>query len=1155
MNANYVFQRFVRASYPMRYGLISLQVALLLCFALIFAKPADGQVFSSAVSGYVKDAKGAPVEEAHAAIVNTATRQMREAVTDVKGYYSFQQLMPGTYELTVKVEGMNSYVIHGLTLGANQNSEYSVKLQTLDASKKTNVGAGNVTYETQTPKQSMSLRSEEIAELPTSLRNPLLVVHDTAGVTAITTGATPANTADQYSSRFGVDGGRQNGSAILVDGVPMTSLGRGDVLATPGFEAVREVQVVHAADDAAYGLSAGSAINLITKSGANVFHGSGFEFMRNDEFDANRWENNKYRVDRQPFRRNQYGGDIGGPVGKDPRLYFFAGFEALKQSESSTEVATVPTVAMKKGDFSKATASGGTLIPIYNPFTTNLVSGANYTRQIFAGNVIPAHYLNSAGLLTAKLYPNPNAPGTAGSNGQYIASSNVDTENNREDGRLDWAPVDSLSFFLRGTRARQTASVPTYFGNGADQTSGQREPRVEMAAGGTWAPNARWAYNFLFGGGVWHDTQTTASQNYNGVAIGLPAVTVAQFQANTMPQFSISNYQGLGDAENKANISKNYHGEINASRQYLQHSLKFGFAYQLSRWDPSDAYSALFNFTNGLTSGPTALVDTSTSGNAIASLLLGAGASGNAPYNPPLQISQKTWAVYVHDTWHFNSRLTVSVGLHYEAQGAPTESGDRFNNFDPLGSNPLSSTTGLTLKGGLVYNQKGLWKADRNDVAPRLGIAYKLSDSVVFRTGYGISYVPTSLSGLAASDGYSANTVWTSTLGNAGFVPRYLLNNPFPNNLNTPVGSNSGMSTNVGSSINANLATHNTSYVGNYTADLEFQVGQNGVLDVGYESVQGRKLAEGVATNINQLDPTYLANGPELNRLVTNPFAKVITTGPLSGSTIAAYQLLLPFEQFTSIFQSPLSPEASSGFNALLLKYHYKLSKNANVMVTYQWSKSIDNASESDGSEINDAVRNTFNLNGERSLSAHDVPKDLAVNFVYMLPFGREKGSGVVDKFKNSLISGWQIASVLRLASGLPLQFYAPNNLSTYGFAVQRPTITSLSKLKSTTTSQSPDHWFSTLYVNAPQAYTVGDMPRYVGNVRTGGTSNIDLSLSRSFNIYERLRLQIRAEAFNAANTPQYGRANTTLGSAGFGTVTSTINNPRNIQLGARLDF
>jgi outer membrane receptor protein involved in Fe transport len=1155
MNAMSVRQRLARVFRLTKYRLLSFPVAFLLLSILIPIASVDGQVFTANVTGYVTDAKGTPVEEAAVSILNTGNKQMWETVTDASGHYAFLQLMPGIYNLSIKAEGLNPYEVHSITLSASQDAEYSPKLAILDASKKSIVTASHVAFNTQTPNRSTTLSAEDMAELPTSLRNPLLLIHDTAGVTAITTSATPANTADQFSSRFGVNGGRQGGSSILVDGIAVNSLGRGDVNVTPGQEAVKELQIVNAGYDAQYGTSGGSAINLVTKNGTNTFHGSGFEFLRNDKMDANRWEDNKYGVDRQPFHRNQYGGDIAGPVGgKESRFFFFAGFEGLRQTEPSVEVATVPTDAMKRGDFSKATNAGGTLLAIYNPFSSKLQPGANYTRTVFPNNIIPANLINPAGTLVAHLYPAQNAAGTAGSNGQFVGTSNIVTDNNREDGRLDWAPTDHFTVFVRGTRARQTASVPTYFNNGTDQSTGQREPRVGFSGGAIWAPNAKSTYNVLLGASRWTDVQTTVNQGVINTLIGLPAATVALFQNSSMPQFSISDYQGLGNAESKQNASANYHGELNGSRQYLQHSLKFGFAYQIQRWDPTDTSSAMFNFTNGLTSGATASVDTSTSGNAIASLLLGTGASGSAPYNPGLKISQKSYALYVQDTWHVSRRLTVSAGLRYEVQGGPTETDSRFNNFDPLGTNPLSTSTGLTLKGGLVYGAKGLWTTNTNNVAPRLGVAYKLTDNVVFRTGYGISYVPTSLAGLAASDGYSTNTAWISTLGNAGFVPRYLLNNPFPNGVTAPVGSANGMSTGDGSSINANLKSHPTSYVGNFTADLEFQVGGNGVLDVGFASVQGRKLSQGVATNINQLDPTYLTKGPELNRLVTNPFAKSITSGPLAGSTIPAYQLLLPYTQFTSVMQSALTPQASSSFNALLLKYRYKLSRDMNVLFTYQWSKAIDNASESIGSEINDAVSNVYNLNGERSLSAHNVPKDLALNFVYALPFGREKGSGVVNQFTNSLIRGWQISSVARLASGLPLEFYAPNNLSTYGFAIQRPTITSLSQLTDIT-NKGPDHWFDTRYTTAPAAYTLGDMPRFVGNVRTGATANLDLSLSRSWNIVEKLRLQLRAEAYNVTNTPQYGRANTTLGSAGYGTITDTIGNPRNLQLGMRLDF
>jgi hypothetical protein len=296
------------------------------------------------------------VEAAAVKILNTGNKQLWETVTDAKGHYAFLQLMPGTYNLSIKAEGLNPFDVNAIPLNANQSAEFSPKLAILDASKKSAaITAPHVVVDTQNANRSTILNAGEIAELPISLRNSLLLTQTTAGVTAITTGATPANTADQFSSRFGLNGGRQDGSAILVDGIPVNSLGRGDVMVAPGQEAVREFQIVHEAYDTQYGTGNGSAINIITKNGTNTFHGSAFEFLRNDKLDANRWENNKYGVDRQPFHRNQFGGDVAGPLGtKESRFFFFAGYEALRQAQPATEVATVPTEAMKKGNFSTA---------------------------------------------------------------------------------------------------------------------------------------------------------------------------------------------------------------------------------------------------------------------------------------------------------------------------------------------------------------------------------------------------------------------------------------------------------------------------------------------------------------------------------------------------------------------------------------------------------------------------------------------------------------------------------------------------------------------------------------------------------------------------------------------------------------------------------
>lgn len=225
MNYNYVLQRTAQVPHLIRCWLPSRELKLLLSLVVLSIAPIGAQVFTAMVAGYVTDAKGAPVEEAAATLVNIATRQIRETVTDANGHYAFLQLMPGNYDLTIKGDGLNPFEVHAVVLSSNQSAEYSPKLKILDTTQKTAVTAGEVAYETLTAKRSTTLSAEEIRELPTNLRNPLLLAHATAGVTAITTGATPSNSADQYSGRFGLNGGRQNGSAILVDGIAMNSLG------------------------------------------------------------------------------------------------------------------------------------------------------------------------------------------------------------------------------------------------------------------------------------------------------------------------------------------------------------------------------------------------------------------------------------------------------------------------------------------------------------------------------------------------------------------------------------------------------------------------------------------------------------------------------------------------------------------------------------------------------------------------------------------------------------------------------------------------------------------------------------------------------------------------------------------------------------------
>jgi len=426
----------------------------------------------------------------------------------------------------------------------------------------------------------------------------------------------------------------------------------------------------------------------------------------------------------------------------------------------------------------------------------------------------------------------------------------------------------------------------------------------------------------------------------------------------------------------------------------------------------------------------------------------------------------------------------------------------------------------------------------------------------VFRSGYGIYYPPTSAStNFATSDGFSTVTQWVSTQGGGGIVPQNPLSNPFPQGLLQPPGSSQGLTTLVGNTINAMQRYHPSGYVQSYSADFQWEFKSGGVIEVGYSGTQSRKLLLGVTRNINAVDPKYFSLGTALNDSVPNPFFGVITSGTLAGATVPRYQLLRPYPQFLNVNLFGDTPGASASFNALTFKYAQRFSKGLNTIITYQWSKAMDNTSETQAWEISDNIRNPYDMHVDRSISGHDLPQSFVATTVYELPIGKGKSFAAnVPKALDLVVGGWQVSGVARFASGLPLQITQPNTLSTYGYAVARPNIADLKALS--VPSQVPDQWFNTAAVTRSPDFTIGNAPRWLPNLRYGPTKHADLALSKNFRFFENLRTQFRAEAFNITNTPQFGRANTNVGDGAFGKVTGTTNvGSRNIQLALRFDF
>lgn len=1126
-----------------------------------FAALCLAQVFTANITGSIADPTGNLVANAEVTVRNEATGEVRRTTTDATGRYTVSQLPPGHYELSVASPGFKKFVRSQIPLDPGQTGEQNAALSLGDAAQSIEVSANAEEVDTQTANKNVTFTTQQMVSLPQTERNPLLFVHSTAGVAAVRQGQVPYMT-DQNTNRFSLNGGRDESAAILVDGVSIVSPGWGGAIAVPSQDAVAETQVTRQSYDTQYGKTDGGVVSVVTKSGSNDFHGSGFEFLRNDALDANSWANNFSNIPRQTFHRHQFGGNVGGPLWKSRKLFFFSGFEAFKQATPQTDVTTVPTALQRNGDFSQTHNADGSISTIFDPMTTQLATdgSGNYVRTPFPGNVIPASRLDTVGAKALALYPQPTSSGDPVSNANNFAAPGQLVSNYYKlDTRIDWVKSERYSLFGRITKGWQEDGIPLFFKNGGDSTGGEKDPRFLAVIGQTFVPTPTWVINVLIGSGRWHEIDTTASSAHDGTLVGLPLSVVNQLAINTLPQFNVSGYAQIGNAEFVSTVRESHNAQVNASKQLRAHSIKFGFMAEIQRLNSLDESSAFFNFDRGLTSGPVASTDSSNSGNALASLLLGTGSSGNAPYNAALAMLQRNFAWYVQDTWHVTNRLTLTAGVRYEIQSPRTERYNRINYFATQAVNPLSAQTGLDLKGGLVFDsskQRGYWDGDYTNFAPRVSLAYKITDKLVFRSGYAIFDSTTAASTLAGtSDGFSTNTNWVSTVGGGGILPANLVSNPFPQGVNQPAGSSQGLLTEVGQSVNAFQRNHPTPYVASYSADFQYNLGRSSIIEVGYTGTQGRKLLLGVSLNINQLNPSYLSLGNALNNQVANPFYNVITNGPLSGPTVPYWRLLVPYPQFLGVSLAGDTPGASSSYNALLVKFSHRFTNSLTVLASYQYSKALDNTSETQAWEVHDAIRNAYNLAGDRSISAHDLPQDFVANAIWELPVGKGKRFGTnMNRVANAIAGGWQIATVVRLGSGLPEQFRAPNDLGAYGFAVLRPNVTSMSDL--TSIHQTPQHWFNPAALSAPAPYTLGSAPRWFGAVRMMGNRQADMSLSKSWSLMERLRLQLRVEGYNITNTPQYGGADTTVGDAGLGRVTSTTNiGPRNIQLGARLDF
>ena len=1166
---------------------------LVLCLLWIVGpSTARSQVVTASLQGTVQDNSGAVIPKATVTITNTSTNIVTTTQSDNNGRFVFPSLQPGgPYTVTVVASGFKTDVRSGIHLDVNQMAAINVVLQVGAEAQKVVVSADASQLETTTASMGQVIGNRNVVNLPLNQRNVFSLMFLMPGVTG--------SVSFQYNSlNFSVDGGRPGTTNILIDGIPaspplINPIGGFSVY--PSVDAVQEFKVQTNGYSTEFGRSGSGIVNVILKSGTNQVHGSVYEFLRNSALDSNTYFNNRAKIPLPLFHRSQFGTSLSGPVffpkiydGRNKTFFLFS-YEGLRQGTESEVTTTVPTALQAAGDFSQTFNPSGNLVTIYDPATTVFNSATNsYVRQSFTSeynegpgntalcgghiNCIPKSRIDPVAANIMKYYPPANQPGTISGQDNYFASGVTTLNINTIDTRVDETINDHNRMFVsyshRSMVQPATLLFPKAFQIGE---GGQNQPQTanEAAIDYTHDFGSSFVMEVPFGFARTAINFTPISAGFNpSTELGFPGYIAANADHLLFPGVAPANYYTLGDAAQ----GQTRHGGFNMfylgvrnSKVYKNHMFSFGGE---ARWlqandVESGASTGNFHFTQALTQGPNPNVASSIAGNALASLLLGLG-------NGTMEIDSKNgattsryYALYLQDDWKVLPKLSLNLGLRYDLEIPRTERYNRMETFNPAEPTPLAKETGLTaLTGGVSY--VGINGASRrqfspqyDDFDPRAGFSYQLNNDTVVRASYGIYYEPSlRAAGVTiGNEGFSAVTSYAGSVN--GLTPSTYLNNPFPNGINQPAGNSEGALTGIGSSFENPLFGDNlVGYTQNWELDIQRQLPYDILVDAAYVGTHGVHLNKSGENdwNTDQLTTNSMALGTKLQQSVSNPFYKIITTGPESGPTIPQSFLQAPFPQFTAVYLSYLSGGYEE-YNAFQLKVNKRMSHGLNVLVSFTGAKQIDDYSGiSNVGNITGGIQNIYNPNGERAVSSNDISRNLVINGDYNLPFGRgQRFGGSWNRALNAVLGGWQINGICTEQDGFPLSAITQNT-SDSGSNVLRPNVVPGAQPSvSGAVKDKLTHYVNSAAFSQPAPFTFGDASRTLANVRAPGYHDIDFSGFKNFQPVEGLTLEFRAEAFNLFNQVQFGKPNMNFASQQFGVISSQANTPRQIQAALKI--
>lgn len=1114
---------------PVRLQILASSLLLAIISSTVYA-----QTFGT-VTGEVKDATGASVAGAAITVRNTATNGIRNAVTNDEGVYTIPALVPGLYDIKAEKSGFKVAQRTGVELQVQQTARVDFALTVGQVSETVEVSSTAPLLSTEDATVGTVIEQKRITDLPLNGRNFFSLVALSPNVTfgfAQAAQAAGRQGGSRSDLTISVAGARSAWSNYTLDGITNTDINFNLYIVLPSVEALQEFKVQSGIYPAEFGRGAGQ-INVSTKGGSNDYHGALFEFLRNDKLDARPYFFKDPESPTQtaplkaPYRQNQYGGTLSGPVqipkllnGKD-RLFFMANYEGFKSRRTVPSFFTTMTPEMRTGNFSVVTA------PIQDP-NTRVREGNTITSTPFAGNIIPASRISAGSkYLLDNFAPLPNLPqtGLPNRNYQYLAKTPVDKD--QFTGRIDLNESTKSQWFGRYSWTDELTVTPGVQLNGTQLYTRASQWMLSntRVLSPTRVNEFRFGYNSIFNN---ISQELAANQNVNeklntSIKVndpnswGIPDINLT---GSTLNRFG-NDANGPFTIDNKV-----YQVVDNFSWIRGKHSFRFGGEYRYNQFLQigNEFARGRFTFTGSFTGNPNTLAG----GYNGADFLLGSPSTVEAAVALARgDFRNNEVAFYVDDTYKMTPKLTINWGLRYELaqplldgfglqpnfqlkQPLPSVANVADQNLHPVfvrtGKGDFYENLDFRFTGPIQLARDGrmgdrLIRTDRNNWAPRLGIAYSPNSQWSFRTGFGVFFAQeskNSIFDMSRAAGGRANPVIDQQA-----VPTITYSN-YINTSQLPVRFAPGLT--WGADYNLR-----TTYSLQYLFNVQRTLGRNTVLETGYTGNVARKVA-------------YLVNA----------------NAPLPG--ITPFDAREPYPEWHGI--QFLTGDGTANYNAFSGKLTQRFGNRLTAMFSYTWSKALDQNSAIRGTGSDFTLMNQRCRQCDYGYAGFDIPQRFVLSAVYNLPFGKGQPFLNNNAFLDKVIGGWQLSSITTIQSGTTIN---PESWDSAGMGAGFPhsnRLNCVAGVDPVASNPNPDRYFAREAFTNVTAGNFGTCARNA--LRAPSQWNIDFSTMKDFKLYERHTLQFRMEMFNAPNHPAWGRPNGAWGTqsanpaASFGRIRST---------------